>query len=187
MRHRVKGRSLGRNASHRKAMFRNMACSLILAARSDVDNGHSSGRIITTLEKAKELRPFVERLITIAKRAEVSAQVPADVLPPSDRRSVEWKAWRTSSKWQTWCAAVAPSVIARRRAFAALRSSEAVDILFSDLAPKFKSRHGGYTRVVRLASYRLGDSGRRAIIEFVGDRDRHSSSRRSSSSAPAVG
>src|SRR5947209_7187296 len=57
MRHQLKGRQLGRNASHRLAMFRNMSRSLI-----------EHGRIITTEQKAKELRPFIEKLITLAKR-----------------------------------------------------------------------------------------------------------------------
>ena len=72
MRHRMKGRKLGRNGSHRKAMFRNMACSLIKSVRIDEDaEGQPKvpGRIITTWAKAKELRPFVEKLITIARKA----------------------------------------------------------------------------------------------------------------------
>ena len=68
MRHKLRGRQLGRNASHRRAMFRNMACSLI----TSVDSGASAanlgqkvpGRVITTLEKAKELRPILEKLVT---------------------------------------------------------------------------------------------------------------------------
>ncbi|MCL4163363.1 UNVERIFIED_CONTAM: hypothetical protein GTU68_027654, partial [Idotea baltica] len=58
MRHRMSGRKLGRNASHRKAMFKNMAASFIRTIR-----------IVTTVPKAKELRPFVEKLITLAKKA----------------------------------------------------------------------------------------------------------------------
>ena len=58
MRHRKRGKRLGRNASHRKALRRNMACSLL-----------SRGRIRTTKEKAREVRQFAERLITLGKRA----------------------------------------------------------------------------------------------------------------------
>ena len=72
MRHRVRGRKLGRNASHRKAMFRNMAVSLIKTVRvdeEDPDRPRVAGRIVTTVPKAKELRPFIEKLITLAKKA----------------------------------------------------------------------------------------------------------------------
>ena len=72
MRHRLRGRKLGRNASHRKAMFRNMAASLIKTVRVDEDDPlrpRVAGRIVTTVPKAKELRPFVEKLITLGKKA----------------------------------------------------------------------------------------------------------------------
>jgi large subunit ribosomal protein L17 len=60
----------------------------------------------------------------------------------------------------------------RRRAFAFLRDIEAVDVLFDELAERFADRPGGYTRVVRLSTVRLGDAGQQALIEFVGERDR---------------
>ena len=64
-----------------------------------------------------------------------------------------------------------------------LRDNEAVDILFDELAERFADRTGGYTRVVRLAKVRLGDAGQQALVEFVGDRDRVRSQRRT---APIV-
>jgi large subunit ribosomal protein L17 len=175
MRHRVKGRTLGRNASHRKAMFRNMAASLIrtVIADQEVDgDAKVSGRIITTVPKAKELRPFVEKLITLAKRALPHEAEARQFATNAARNSSEWKAWRESEKWRKWAQAKAPAVAARRRAFALLRDKTAVQILFEDLAPRFTDRAGGYTRIVRLAQPRLGDSGERALIEFVGVRDR---------------
>jgi large subunit ribosomal protein L17 len=117
MRHRVKGFKLGRTASHRTAMQRNMAASLI-----------EHERIITTVTKAKALRPVIEKLITTSKEA---------------------------------------SVHNRRRAFAALRSKEAVSKLFEVLGPRFKDRPGGYCRILKLSKPRLGDASERAIIEFV--------------------
>ena len=63
MRHLRAGRTLGRNASHRLALFRNLSRALI-----------EHGRIITTVEKAKELRPFVEKLVTLAKKAKLADQ-----------------------------------------------------------------------------------------------------------------
>ena len=98
------------------------------------------------------------------------------------RGSAEWEDWRKSDRWQQWNSAIAPAVSYRRRAFAALRSKEAVNILFNELALRFRDREGGYTRVVRLAEFRLGDAGRKALIEFVGERDRKKQKR----AAPAV-
>jgi large subunit ribosomal protein L17 len=117
MRHRLAGRKLGRTTSHRIAMTRNMATSLIVHER-----------IITTVPKAKHLRPFVEKLVTLAKE---------------------------------------PSVHNRRRAFAKLRSDDAVTKLFDVLGPRFQARAGGYCRILKLSKPRLGDAGDRAIIEFV--------------------
>ncbi len=80
--------------------------------------------------------------------------------------------WRKSEEWQNWNAALAPAVNARRRVFAILRDKEAVEILFEDIAPRFVERPGGYTRIMRLATPRLGDAGQRAILELVGQHDR---------------
>jgi len=175
MRHRIKGRILGRNASHRRAMWRNMASSLIKTLRPDEDAPNKPGvpgRIVTTVAKAKELRPYVERLITLARKA-LDHQEEADRYSTSAaRNSAEWKQWRDSDQWQKWNQAIAPAVEARRRAFALLRDKEAVEILFDELAPRFRDRPGGYTRIVRLSTVRLGDAGPQALIEFVGERDR---------------
>jgi len=116
MRHRKSGRQLNRNSSHRQAMFRNMATSLV---------EHESIR--TTLPKAKELRRVVEPLITMSKEDSVSK---------------------------------------RRLAFARLRDKAAVGKLFTDLGPRFSSRPGGYTRIMK-CGMRPGDNAPMAIIEFV--------------------
>ena len=185
MRHRMRGRKLGRNASHRKAMFRNMAASLIRTVRIDEDDKQKpkvAGRIVTTLPKAKELRPFVEKLITLAKKGAIHEDRARQFATTAERNSSEWKQWRESDQWQKWNQAIAPAVALRRRAFAALRDREAVSILFDELAERFEDRPGGYTRVVQLANVRLGDAGRQALIEFVGERDRVRAARR----APVV-
>ncbi|MBT5021061.1 MAG: 50S ribosomal protein L17 [Planctomicrobium sp.] len=180
MRHRMKGRKLGRNASHRKAMFRNMAASLIKTL--DFEEGAEGapkvpGRIVTTTAKAKELRPFIEKLITLAKKAQKHEANAQEHATTAERGSSEWKSWRTSDEWTQWAQPIAPAVNYRRRAFSLLRDKEAVDILFSILAERFSDRDGGYTRIVRLAAVRLGDAGEQALIEFVGERDRVKSKR----------
>jgi len=186
MRHRMRGRKLGRNASHRKAMFRNMATSLIRSVRVDEDDPtrpRVPGRIVTTVPKAKELRPFVEKLVTMARRAAIHEAAAAEFNTTAERNTDEWRSWRQSDKWRQWADTVAPAVALRRRAFSMLRDIEAVDVLFDEIAERFEERAGGYTRIVRLAKVRLGDAGQRALIEFVGERDRVRSRRRT---APVV-
>ena len=186
MRHRVRGRKLGRNASHRKAMFRNMATSLIRSVRVDEDDPNRPrvpGRIVTTVAKAKELRPFVEKLVTLARNGVAHEAAAAEYDTSAERNTDEWRTWRQSDQWQKWANTMAPAVAARRRAFSMLRDVEAVDILFDELADRFEDRPGGYTRIVRLAKVRLGDAGQQALIEFVGERDRVRSKKRA---APVV-
>ncbi|RMG40065.1 MAG: 50S ribosomal protein L17 [Planctomycetota bacterium] len=175
MRHKVRGRKLGRNAAHRRAMFRNMASSLLRTLRVDPADPASPkhrGRIVTTVAKAKELRRFVEKLVTMARKARRIEQQAAQFGTDAVRGSDAWRQWRESEQWQRWNQAIAPAIALRRRAFALLRDKEALDILFTEVAERFADRDGGYTRVVRLAEYRLGDAGQKAIIEFVGEHDR---------------
>ncbi len=162
-------------------MFRNMACSLIRSVRVDEDDEQKPrvpGRIVTTLAKAKELRPFVERLVTLARKSIEHEQRAAEFGTSAVRNSDEWKSWRDSDQWNHWNQSIAPAVTYRRRAFAILRNKEAVAILFNELAERYADRPGGYTRVVRLADVRIGDAGKRALIEFVGERDRTKTKRK---------
>src|SRR5271169_5543245 len=117
MRHLNQGRKLNRTSSHRKALFRNLVLSLI-----------EHERIKTTDAKAKELRRFADRMVTLGKRGDLSA---------------------------------------RRRAFAFIQSRDAVKKLFDEIAPRFKDRAGGYTRVIKYG-FRRGDAADLSIIEFTG-------------------
>ncbi|HEY5279141.1 MAG TPA: 50S ribosomal protein L17 [Pseudolabrys sp.] len=116
MRHGKVHRKLGKKPAHRKAMFANMAASLI-----------KHEQIMTTLPKAKELRPVVEKLITLGKKGGLAA---------------------------------------RRQAISEIRDLTQVKKLFEVLAPRYKERHGGYTRIMK-AGFRYGDNAPRAVIEFV--------------------
>ena len=119
MRHGNSGRKLGRTSSHRKAMFKNMAAALL-----------KHEQISTTLPKAKELRPIVEKLVTLGKKGGLAM---------------------------------------RRQAISEMRDRDQVKKLFDVLAPRYKDRHGGYTRIIK-AGFRYGDNAPMAVIEFV-DRD----------------
>ena len=130
------------------------------------------GRVVTTLHKAKEVRPLIEKCITIARRSLEAQQKADDLNSDAERNSEEWKAWRKSDKWQEWANTIAPVLAARRRALKLLGNKWAVRVLFEKLAPRFEDRDGGYTRVLKMATPRLGDSGAQAILEFVGVRDR---------------
>src|SRR5271170_6581430 len=121
MRHGMSGRKLNRTASHRKALFANMAAALI-----------KHEQIRTTLPKAKELRPFVEKLVTLSRRG-------------------------------------AADLHARRQAMAQIKDATQVKKLFDVIGPRYSTRPGGYTRVLK-AGFRHGDNAAIAFIEFV-DRD----------------
>jgi large subunit ribosomal protein L17 len=175
MRHRNKGRKLGRNPKHQRALLRSLTSALFLTERdAELDDNEPKvkGRIITTITKAKEVRPLVEKCITIACRAQTAEDAASKFATDADRGSDAWNAWRKSDRWQEWNAAIAPVVAARRRCIQLIGDKQAVRILFDDIAPRFVGRPGGYTRIVRLAAPRLGDAGTRAILELVGVRDR---------------
>jgi large subunit ribosomal protein L17 len=172
MRHRRKGRVLGRSPSHQRALLRNLASALMLTERAvDVDEvgaPATPGRIITTLAKAKEVRPLVERCITIAKRGLAASERAREFATSAQRDSTEWKKWRQGDQWRKWAAASAPAVTARRRVVTLLGDKQAARIVFEKIAQRFVDRPGGYTRILKLATPRLGDAGPRAVLEFVG-------------------
>jgi large subunit ribosomal protein L17 len=175
MRHRNKGRKLGRNPKHQRALLRSLASALLLTERDaeyDANKPKVKGRIVTTIAKAKEVRPLVEKCVTIARRSLSAQEAAAELGTSADRGTQEWKAWRQSERWNAWAQAIAPAVAARRRCVQLLGDKQAVGILFDEIAPRFADRPGGYTRIVRLPKPRLGDAGTQAILEFVGVRDR---------------
>jgi large subunit ribosomal protein L17 len=185
MRHRRRGRKLGRNFSHRLAMLHNLARSLFLTEIGDDDEENAPkerGRIVTTFAKAKEVQPIVERLVTLARKSFEHERSAEQFATNAPRNSEEWSRWRKSDQWRQWAEAKAPVVTARRRAMSVLGDRDAVDALFDHVAPRLEDRNGGYTRVVRLSTRRLGDAGKQAILEFVGKHERVAGRR----SRPAV-
>jgi large subunit ribosomal protein L17 len=116
MRHKHGYRKLGRTSSHRKALLKNMSIALI-----------KSGKIETTLPKAKELRSYFEKLITKARVGDSNAH---------------------------------------RAVFALLQDKESTKKLMNEIAPEYKDRNGGYTRIIR-TRIRRGDAAEMAFIELV--------------------
>jgi large subunit ribosomal protein L17 len=161
MRHLKRTAKLGRTGEHRNAMLANMACSLIKAKR-----------VTTTLAKAKALRPVIEKLVTLGCRANLAVEAAA------------------SAEQKQKAALTAENVHCRRLVAARLRqqartlfkgtpkrkgkvlrdkwreNEDVVHILFDKIAPQFKGRNGGYTRILKLGE-RQGDAAQLAIIEFV--------------------
>lgn len=175
MRHRRAGRKLGRNPNHQRALLRNLVSALFLTERDaefDENEPKVKGRIITTEAKAKEVRPLVEKCITIAKKGVAAAEAAAPLKTDAEPNTDAWHAWRKGPEWVKWNNAIAPAVTARRRIIQLIGDKKAASILFDAIAPRFADRPGGYTRILRLAKPRLGDAGARVILELVGVRDR---------------
>src|SRR4026208_1383031 len=151
MRHQKAHRKLGRTTEHRISMLRNLATSLI-NARDE--------RIVTTLPKAKELRPFVERAITLSRKARSLADNGSEMQALHLRRQAAgfFHAGNMTVKEVTGKRGqLRPE---RTAGVAALRR------LFSDLGDRYKDRPGGYTRILKLG-HRDGDRAELAIIELV--------------------
>ena len=151
MRHLKAHRKLGRTSEHRNSMLRNLATSLINSREE---------RIVTTLPKAKELRPFVERAITLSRRARSLADDGSNAQALHLRRQAAgfFHAGNTTVSEVTGKRGqLRPE---RTAGVAALRR------LFTDLGDRYKDRPGGYTRILKLG-HRDGDAAELAIIELV--------------------
>lgn len=153
MRHLNAHRKLGRTSEHRKSLLRNLATSLI-NARDE--------RIITTVPKAKELRPFVERVITLAKRAGALSGDEAVAQALHLRRQAA-TFFHAGNRNQAASAGKRGQARAPRTAGVA-----ALKRLFDELGKRYAERPGGYTRIIRLG-HRDGDNAELAIIELVGN------------------
>jgi len=153
MRHLVAHRKLGRTSSHRKSLLRNLCTSLILEER-----------IETTVAKAKELRPYAEKAITLGKRAN-TADKPADVVHARRIASGFFHAGNRTGEDRR------PDGGYNRPRPERTAGVAAVEKLFDVLAKRYEARPGGYTRIIKLGP-RKGDGAEMAIIELV-DRPEH--------------
>ena len=151
MRHLKAHRKLGRTSEHRQSMLRNLATSLINSREE---------RIVTTLPKAKELRPFVERAITLSRKARSLADNGSDMQALHLRRQAAgfFHAGNMTVKQVTGKRGQPRPE--RTAGVAALRR------LFTELGDRYKDRPGGYTRIFKLG-HRDGDAAELAIIELV--------------------
>jgi len=132
MRHRVAGRRLSRNSQHRIAMRRNLVAQLFQ---------HET--VSTTMQKAKEVKPLAEKLITLAKKGTLAARRQAIALL-GNRDIIDYEDGKPVKKG---------TIIGK---------------LFSDIGPRYLDRPGGYTRIIRLSLRRLGDNGRLVLLQLVG-------------------
>lgn len=171
MRHLNAHRKLGRTSEHRMSLLRNLATSLI-NARDE--------RIITTVPKAKELRPFVERVITLAKRAGTLSGDDAAAQSLHLRRQAAGF-FHAGNRRRSEDAARGrkQAEIPRTAGVAALKR------LFDELGKRYAERAGGYTRIIRLGR-RDGDNAELAIIELV-DNPREREAADSKKAKPAAG
>ena len=155
MRHLKAHRKLNRTSAHRKSMLRNMATSLINA-----ENEY----IITTIQKAKELRPFVEKAITLARKAQKLEGDDAKVQEVHLRRiaSTYFHAGnRDFKREQSRFGSKERGGVERTAGVKAVRR------LFDELGERYKDRNGGYTRIIRIGGRRHGDNAEMAVIELV--------------------
>ena len=149
MRHLKAHRKLGRTSEHRHSMLRNLATSLINSREE---------RIVTTLPKAKELRPFVERAITLSRRARSLSGDDAQALHLRRQAAGFFHAGNMTAAALTGKRGqLRPE---RTAGVAALRR------LFNELGERYKDRPGGYTRILKLG-HRDGDAAELAIIDLV--------------------
>ena len=152
MRHLNAHRKLGRTSEHRMSMLRNLATSLINAREE---------RIVTTVPKAKELRPFVERVITLAKRAgTLSGDDAAAQALHLRRQAAGFFHAGNTRRSEDATRGRKQAELPRTAGVAALKR------LFGELGKRYAERPGGYTRIIRLGR-RDGDNAELAIIELV--------------------
>lgn len=154
MRHQVAGRILGRKTNHRIAMFRNMAVSLF-----------THGQITTTIPKAKAVKPFVEKIITAAKKGDLHARRRIAAELGYDRIMV--KSENEDGLVRSTTRANRPGGYAGKL----VSGPKIVKHVVEEIAPRYADRNGGYTRIIKLAQHRIGDGADLCVLQLVGDNE----------------
>jgi large subunit ribosomal protein L17 len=129
----IRGRQLSRDTEHRKAMRRNLVQSLF-----------EHGKVRTTLPKAKEVKALAEKLITLARRNDLTSRRRV-ISILQDRRLVDEN--------QDFIEEGPTRTVVQK--------------LFNDIAPSFGDRPGGYTRIIKLADFRIGDGGSLVLLQLL--------------------
>ncbi|MEO1007148.1 MAG: bL17 family ribosomal protein [Planctomycetota bacterium] len=170
MRHRKAGFKLGRTRTHRTAMLRNMAASLF-----------EHGQIVTSVPKAKALQPFVEKIITKAKKGDLHSRRQVVAMLGRDRRAFDWlyvsknaeedernRVQDLRERAEKFFDVPESDQVERNRYGEIRKAPRLVRHIFENVAPRFEDRPGGYTRIIRIGYHRLGDATEMCVIQFVG-------------------
>lgn len=162
MRHRIHGKQLCRDSEHRTAMLRNLAAGLF-----------EHGQIETTLPKAKAVQPFVEKIITIAKRQGFKSRRRIEQMI-NDRKIHAWVADPNvpdSSKTNEHFDLPNEGDIEFNRYGEVRKAPRLVQHIMTVIGPKFADRDGGYTRIIKIGKHRLGDGTDLVILQLVGEEE----------------
>ncbi len=159
MRHRVHGYQFSIDSDHRRAMLRNLAAGLF-----------EHGQIETTLQKAKAVQPFVEKMITLAKRKTLATrrQLTSKI---NDRRIHAWVAdpnTKAEQKSNPWFELPDAESIEFNRYGELRKAPRLIQHVITKVAPMYEGRPGGYTRIVKTGRHRLGDASDIVILQLVG-------------------
>lgn len=170
MRHGRAGYRLGRTTAHRASTLRHIAAGLF-----------EHGQVVTTVPKAKAVQPMVEKIVTLAKRGDLHARRLVVAKLGGDRKSFDWlylpKDASDQEKEQVQKRRdhagqffdVPESAAVERNRYGELRKApKLVKHIFDHVAPRFRDRPGGYTRIVKLGKARIGDGSELCVIQFVG-------------------
>jgi large subunit ribosomal protein L17 len=170
MRHGRAGYRLGRTTAHRASTLRHIAAGLF-----------EHGQVVTTIPKAKAVQPMVEKIITLAKRGDLHARRLVIAKMGGDRRAFDWlyqpkdasdaekdRVSRLRDHAAQFFDVPESSAVERNRYGELRKAPKLVKHIFDHVAPRFRDRPGGYTRIVKLGRHRVGDGTELCVIQFVG-------------------
>lgn len=173
MRHRKAGYKLGRTTAHRASTLRHIAYGLF-----------EHGQVVTTIPKAKAVQPFVEKIITMAKRGDIHSRRLVTAKLGGDRRAFDWlylpgnpsdqekeHVQQMREDASQYFDLPDSSAVERNRYGEVRKAPKLVKHIFENVAPRFRDRAGGYTRIIKLGKHRLGDAAELCVIQFVGAED----------------